>query len=296
MGIESDVNNRNKTPGSRLLRGVLSGIAVLFIVVLVVFGCIWLLRKEEKKYTAGISSGDITGEQLQEELPAALTSSPTPIPSPTPTEVPTATPTPSPTPTEAPTATPTPSPTPTEAPTATPTPSPTPTQAPTATPTPSPTPTEAPTATPTPTAAELPPEEKAFNVTVMGNNTVCLDKLTDSSAKVAVIPGYIGENKVVKAGPEIFAGCTALTTVRLRDDVEPESTLFIELVTAALPCMKLREIYLPSSYEQYLTEELPLDKVQGITVSPEGDSVVIRLQTSLLFLAPGLMELMQPYQ
>lgn len=254
MGIESDVNNRNKTPGSRLLRGVLSGIAVLFIVVLVVFGCIWLLRKEEKKYTAGISSGDITGEQLQEELPAALTSSPTPIPSPTPTEVPTATPTPS------------------------------------------PTPTEAPTATPTPTAAELPPEEKAFNVTVMGNNTVCLDKLTDSSAKVAVIPGYIGENKVVKAGPEIFAGCTALTTVRLRDDVEPESTLFIELVTAALPCMKLREIYLPSSYEQYLTEELPLDKVQGITVSPEGDSVVIRLQTSLLFLAPGLMELMQPYQ
>ena len=120
--------------------------------------------------------------------------------------------------------------------------------------------------------------------------------MADASASEIIIPGYIDGQKVVSAGSEIFSGCSALTTVRLRNDVDPESNLLIELITAALPCMNLREIYLPISYEQYLTEDLPIDQVQGVTLTTEGDSMVIRLQTSLLFLAPKLMQLMQQYQ
>ena len=130
----------------------------------------------------------------------------------------------------------------------------------------------------------------------MENDTVCLERVRDTRATEIVIPGYIGEKRVVQVEAEIFTGCKALTTVRLRDDVEPEPELFIELVTAALRCMKLREIYLPAGYEQYLTEELHLDKVKGITVAKEDNSMVIRLQTSLLFLAPKVIELMQQYQ
>lgn len=60
--------------------------------------------------------------------------------------------------------------------------------------------------------------------------------------------------------------------------------------------MRLREVYLPISYEKYLTEDLPLDQVQGVVMTTEEDSIVIRLQTSLIFLAPKLMELVQQYQ
>ena len=63
-----------------------------------------------------------------------------------------------------------------------------------------------------------------------------------------------------------------------------------------MPCMRLREVYLPISYEKYLKEDLPLDQVQGVVMTTEEDSIVIRLQTSLIFLAPKLMELVQQYQ
>jgi len=206
-----------------------------------------------------------------------------------------ATPTPSPTP--EPTATPTPSPTP--EPTATPTPSPTP--EPTATPTPSPTP--EPTATPIPEPTAIPTEmpvpevvPSEFTYTVLGEGKVSLNAVADKTATEIVIPGYINGEKVVKAGSSVFSGCTAVKTVRLADDVDPEGTLLIDLITAAMSCMQLREIYLPISYEKYLTEELPLDKVNGITLSVEADAMIIRLQTSPIFLAPQLMDLMQQYQ
>ena len=146
------------------------------------------------------------------------------------------------------------------------------------------------------TPTQAPAAEANFTYSKVEADTIRLDRVADSSASEIVIPGYIDGKKVVSAGSEVFSGCSALTTVRLQDDVDPESNLLIELITAALPCMKLREIYLPISYQQYLTEDLPIDQVQGVTLSTEGDSMVIRLQTSLLFLAPKLMELMQQYQ
>jgi len=173
---------------------------------------------------------------------------------------------------------------------ATPTPSPTPTPEPT----PSPTPTPTPEPTPTPTPGIVPSE---FAYTVIEDGKVCLDAVADITATEIVIPGYINGEKVVKANSTtVFSGCTAVKTVRLADDVDPESTLLIELLTASLPCMQLREIYLPISYQKYLTEELPLDQVSGIELSIEEDAMVIRLQTSPVFLAPQLMELMKQYQ
>jgi len=238
----------------------------------------------------------------QETLAPTPTEVPVVTEAPTPTEVPVATATPSPspsptvTPSPTPTVTPSPSPTPTvtQSPTATPSPTVTPSPSPTATPSPSPSPSPSPTVAPV--APELPPEEANFTYSAVEDGNIRLDRVQDAAASEIMIPGYVDGNKVVSAGSEIFSGCSALTTVRLRDDVDPESNLLIELITAALPCMKLREIYLPISYEQYLTEDLPIDQVQGVTLSTEGDSMVIRLQTSLLFLAPKLMELMQQYQ
>lgn len=169
----------------------------------------------------------------------------------------------------------------------------------TSTPTPSPTPTPEPTATPTPTPEPTPTQgvvPSEFAYTVIEEGKACLDAVADITATEIVIPGYINGEKVVKAASTVFSGCTAVTIVRLTDDVDPESTLLIELLTASLPCMQLREIYLPVSYQKYLTEELPLDKVNGITLSIEEDAMIIRLQTSPVFLAPQLMELMQQYQ
>lgn len=183
-------------------------------------------------------------------------------------------------------ATPTPTPTPTPEPTATPTPTPEPTA--------TPTPTPEPTATPTPTIPEVVPSE--FTYTVLEEGKVSLIAVEDTSATEIIIPGYIDGAKVVKAEGTVFSGCTAVQTVRLADDVEPQSTLLIELIRAAMPCMQLREIYLPVGYQKYLTEELPLDKVREVTLSIEEDAIVIRLQTSLLFLAPKLLEIMQQYQ
>ena len=226
------------------------------------------------------------------EIPVA-TMAPQETLAPTPTEIPVATMAPqetlAPTPTEVPVVTEVPSPSPSPSPTVTPSPSPSPTVTPSPSPTvtPSPSPTEAPTA---------PPAEANFTYSEVEADTIRLDSVADPAASEIIIPGYVDGKKVVSAGSEIFSGCSALTTVRLQDDVDPESNLLIELITAALPCMKLRQIYLPISYEQYLTEDLPIDQVQGVTLSTEGDSMVIRLQTSLLFLAPKLMELMQQYQ
>ncbi len=250
------------------------------------------------------------------------TASPTPEPTASPTPEPTASPTPEPTasPTPEPTASPTPEPTasPTPEPTASPTPEPTasPTPEPTASPTPEPTPeptasptpepTEAPTMTPEPTKMITPtpdvlPEstvgegESSFLYSVVEQGTVCLDRVADSAVTEVTIPGYIGENKVVQAGAGIFSECVSLTTIRLREDVDPETDLLPNLIIGALSCMRLKEIYLPGSYEKYM-EGLPLNQVRGITVATEGDSIVIRLQTSLLFLAPQLMEVMQNYR
>ena len=251
------------------MRGKLGALVfVLLLVLVTAVGC------------GGIKTPEleVSGSDVSEETEVTPTASPSLTVTGTPTPVPTATP--------APTVTPSPTPSPT--------PIPSPTELPTATPTATQAPTVTPTSIPSPTI--LPPEEAAFQIAVMENDTVCLERVRDTRATEIVIPGYIGEKRVVQVEAEIFTGCKALTTVRLRDDVEPEPELFIELVTAALRCMKLREIYLPAGYEQYLTEELHLDKVKGITVAKEDNSMVIRLQTSLLFLAPKLMELMQQYQ
>lgn len=257
------------------MRGKLGALVfVLLLVLVTAVGCGGIKTPELE-----VSGSDVSEET--EVIPTAspsLTVTGTPTPVPTATQAPTVTPSPTPSPTTIPS--------PTELPTATP--------APTVTPTSIPSPTELLTATPSPTI--LPPEEAAFQIAVMENDTVCLERVRDTRATEIVIPGYIGKKRVVQVEAEIFTGCKALTTVRLRDDVEPEPELFIELVTAALRCMKLREIYLPAGYEQYLTEELHLDKVKGITVAKEDNSMVIRLQTSLLFLAPKVIELMQQYQ
>ena len=147
-----------------------------------------------------------------------------------------------------------------------------------------------------PVAPELPPEEANFTYSAVEDGTIRLDRVKNPAASEIVIPGYIEGNKVVSAGPGIFSDCSALTTVRLRDDVDPESNLLIELITSAFSCMKLREIYLPISYKQYLTEDLPLEKVKGVTLKTEGDSIVIRLEKMLLLLLPDLKNLMDQYQ
>lgn len=251
------------------MRGKLGALVfVLLLVLVTAVGC------------GGIKTPEleVSGSDVSEETEVTPTVSPSMTVTGTPTPVPTAT--------QAPTVTPSPTPSPT--------PIPSPTELPTATPTATQAPTVTPTSIPSPTI--LSPEEAAFQIAVMENDTACLERVRDTRATEIVIPGYIGEKRVVQVEAEIFTGCKALTTVRLRDDVEPEPELFIELVTAALRCMKLREIYLPAGYEQYLTEELHLDKVKGITVAKEDNSMVIRLQTSLLFLAPKVIELMQQYQ
>ena len=280
-------NNRVTSRKWLLAGGAVLGAVLLGIIVCLVRICFF--SDESSESLAERKENVKTEEVLTErEEEGVLLLSPSPTAVPTATQAPTVTPTA----TQAPTVTPSPTPSPTTIPS--PTELPTATPAPTVTPTSIPSPTELLTATPSPTI--LPPEEAAFQIAVMENDTVCLERVRDTRATEIVIPGYIGEKRVVQVEAEIFTGCKALTTVRLRDDVEPEPELFIELVTAALRCMKLREIYLPAGYEQYLTEELHLDKVKGITVAKEDNSMVIRLQTSLLFLAPKVIELMQQYQ
>lgn len=234
---------------------------------------------------------------------------PTASAKPAPTEVPEE-PTETPTPTTAPTATPVPTEIPAE-----PTEAPVPTKVPQVTEVPEvtitpeiPTPPENPVTPEKPALPEVPvpskapvipaePEEKAdFTYSVVGQDNIRLNRVTNTSAKEVVIPGYISGKKVVGASPELFYGCTALTMIRLRDDVDPESNLLVELLTASLSCMGLREVHLPISYAQYLTEDLPLGQVPGIEIKQERNSVVIRLQTSLFFLAPGLAELVKQYQ
>ena len=157
--------------------------------------------------------------------------------------------------------------------------------------TPSPSPSPSPTQAP---VLEMGASEFAY--TVVEDGMISLGAVADKNATVIVIPGYIDGAKVVKADSTVFSGCTALKTVRLADDVDPESTLLIDLITSAVSCMQLREIYLPISYEKYLTEDLPVDKVKGITLTIEENAMVICLDTSPLFLAPQLLDLMEQYQ
>ena len=110
-----------------------------------------------------------------------------------------------------------------------------------------------------------------------------------------MIPGQIDGKWVVSAADSTLSGCNNVTMVRLEANVNPNTYLLPELLRSAVTCNNLREIRVPISYETYLTQ-VQLEQSSGLTVTTEGDEIVIRLQTNLIFLAPQLMEKMEEYE
>lgn len=133
---------------------LVSGIALFWIVIIVLIGCIDKSKKAPKESVPSSSS-----ETTIVTTTTETTSEPTTESTTEPTVAPTSTPTPEPTPTPVPTDTPTPEPTPTPVPTDTPTPKPTKSTKPTkATESSKPTEPPPPETTPKPTDPPPPPE------------------------------------------------------------------------------------------------------------------------------------------
>lgn len=136
---------------------LVSGVALFWIVIIVLIGCIDKSKKAPKESVPSSSSETTIVTTTTETTSEPTTESTT---EPTPTPTPTNTPTPEPTPTPVPTDTPTPEPTPTPVPTDTPTPKPTKSTKPTKAPTEptEPKPTDPPPTETTPKPTDPPPE------------------------------------------------------------------------------------------------------------------------------------------
>ena len=144
-----------------------------------------------------------------------------------------------------------------------------------------------PEATPTPTPSPSPtpiPEVVDFTYTELSDGTIRLEKALNTSLTDMTVPGYVNGKKVVAASDKTFYGCSAtLQTIRLREDVDPETNLLPQLLFGASSCMKLKTVYMPLSYEAYL-DEMPFDQIEELTITREGDQMVLRLKMSLVFI------------
>lgn len=156
--------------------------------------------------------------------------------------------------------------------------------------TPEATPTPSPSPTPTPI-----PEVVDFTYSELSNGTIRLEKALNTSLTDMTVPGYVNGKKVVAASDETFYGCSAtLQTLRLREDVDPETNLLPQLLFGASSCMKLKTVYMPLSYEAYL-DEMPFDQIEELTITREGDQMVLRLKKSLALIFLEYYSLLKDY-
>lgn len=278
-------------------------------------------KEAEDKLELDTTPTDIPQPEKTETTPTPVTEPEAVTPDETPTTVPEATPTPVAEPEEVIEATPTPQP---QKPEATPTPAP---QKPEVTaPTEPTTPTEpavtpekpapigpelptpetpekpeppkpaTPEATPTPSPSPTPiPEVVDFTYTELSNGTIRLEKALNTSLTEMTVPGYVNGKKVVSASDKTFYGCAAtLQTLHLREDVDPETNLLPQLLFGASSCMRLKTVYMPLSYEAYL-DEMPFDQIEELTITREGDQMVLRLKKSLALIFLEYYSLLQEY-
>jgi len=285
-------------------------------------------KEAEDKLELDTTPTDIPQPEKTETTPTPVTEPEVVVPDETPTTVPEATPTPDIEPDEGMTeATPTPVP---QKPEATPTPAPqtpevtTPTE-PTAPVEPAVTPEKpapigpelptpetppvtpekpeppkpaTPKATPTPSPSPTPtpiPEVVDFKYSELSNGTIRLERALNTSLTDMTVPGYVNGKKVVSASDETFYGCAAtLQTLHLREDVDPETNLLPQLLFGASSCMKLKTVYMPLSYEVYL-DEMPFDQIEELTITREGDQMVLRLKKSLALIFLEYYSLLKDY-
>lgn len=153
----------------------------------------------------------------------------------------------------------------------------------------------APTSAPTEPSKIISDTKAEFTYSLTEKGHVRLEDLKDKSVTEIVIPGQIDGKWVVRAADATLRGCDNVTMIRLEENVNPNTFLLPELLRSAVTCNNLREIRVPGSYEEYLTQ-IKLDQSSGLTVTKEGDEIVIRLQTNPIFLAPQLMEKMEEYE
>lgn len=153
----------------------------------------------------------------------------------------------------------------------------------------------APTSAPTEPSKIISDAKAEFTYSLTEKGHVRLEDLKDKSVTEIVIPGQIDGKWVVRAADATLRGCDNVTMIRLEENVNPNTFLLPELLRSAVTCNNLREIRVPGSYEEYLTQ-IKLDQSSGLTVTKEGEEIVIRLQTNLIFLAPQLMEKMEEYE
>ena len=142
-----------------------------------------------------------------------------------------------------------------------------------------------PEATPTPSPSPTPiPEVVDFTYTELSDGTIRLEEALNTSLTDMTVPGYVNGKKVVAASDKTFDGCSdTLQTIRLRGDVDPETNLLPQLLFGASSCTELKTVYMPLSYEAYL-EEMPFDQIEELTITREGDQMVLRLKMSLVFI------------